>query len=77
MSENPCASLLSELIYCCQLFILAESQRQCRDGEVADASDALQTLCQRWVHNDSKGPVGDMLRLRSYAMAIAQSVVFP
>lgn len=77
MSENQCASLLSEMIYCGQLVILAESERQYVDGEVTDAADALHALCAQWMHNDSKGPLGDMLRLRLYAMAVARDVVFP
>lgn len=75
LGENQSASLLSQLVYCCQLIILAESHRLSLEGQYEDRASALEKLCSQWLWNTSKGPVSDMLRLRLYAMKVASTTV--
>jgi hypothetical protein len=62
LPEGRCSSIFSQLIYCCQLIILAKARQQVAQGDHEDVDDALQVLCPRWIVNDSKGPVNDLSR---------------
>ena len=75
LPEGRCSSLFSQLIYCCQLVILADARRQVAQGEHEDVDDALQVLCPRWIVNDSKGPVSDLSRFRLYSMKVGLTTV--
>lgn len=75
-SENQSAVVFSRLIYCCQLMIIMQAEDQTSDDD-AFASH-IRRWCMTWMNGDeAKGPLGDMLRLRLYAMHVAKDVVHP
>lgn len=76
LSENQSASVFSQVIYCCQLVTLSEAHEQSADQGIDDISETLTPLCQQWISNGQKGPIGDMLRLRLYAMRVGQDSVY-
>lgn len=77
MDENRCGSLLSSVIYCCQLVILADAFQRVEDDEFPNIGSAVKELTATWLVNTTRGPMCDLLRLRLYAMSVAQNVVHP
>ncbi|ERF71905.1 hypothetical protein EPUS_09389 [Endocarpon pusillum Z07020] len=75
--EDQCGSTLSQLIYCCQIIILAHAHELVRCGQHENVSNALKPLCAAWIVNDEKTPVSDMNRLRLYAMTVSRNTVNP
>lgn len=75
--EDQCGSTLSQLIYCCQIIILAHAHELVRCGQHRNVSHALNPLCAAWIVNDEKTPVSDMNRLRLYAMTVSRNTVNP
>lgn len=71
--ETQSGSLLSQMIYCCQLVIIAHSRRE--SATDTDFVHQISEICRQWAHHDSFGPLSDMLRLRLYAMSVSRQVV--
>lgn len=63
-----CSGLLSQLIYCCQLIILADAHLRVDRGDYDDIDAALLQMSPHYFLNDSKSPVSDLSRFRLYAM---------
>src|ERR1700753_847429 len=58
--EGQVASMLSTLIYCCQLIPLQDAPHIKEHHELEDIEEPLKQLCHRWLLNDTRGPMSVM-----------------
>lgn len=78
VSENQMAGVLSKLVYGCQLIILQKAHQLVEQDHTYDEmGDALKPLCDAWILNHTRGPVGTLNDWRLYTMKVASSTVPP
>ncbi|EED17281.1 DNA helicase, putative [Talaromyces stipitatus ATCC 10500] len=77
MTVSNYTSFLSQLIYNCQIWILALSILEQQHYPTQDLGDIIVRHRDRWLLNDTKGPVAELLENRLYAFQIAMSEVPP
>ncbi|EED11930.1 DNA helicase hus2, putative [Talaromyces stipitatus ATCC 10500] len=75
--QHNYTSFLSQLIYNCQIWILALSILEQQNHPTQDLGDIIIRHRDRWLLNDTKGPVAELLENRLYAFRIAMSEVPP
>jgi hypothetical protein len=70
-------SILSQLIYDCQLMVLAKVLAENEKNPDADIGDMIVDIRDQWLLNDTKGPVVELLQNRLLGMKIAKDEVPP
>jgi hypothetical protein len=70
-------SFLSQLIYDCQIWVLALSILEHQYHPALDLGDIIVGHRDRWLLNDTKGPVAELLENRLYGFRIATTEVPP
>jgi superfamily II DNA helicase RecQ len=70
------SGMLSKLIYCCQLVILGLAHHIADSHDPpTEFSDELLRLCQRWVVNNTRGPISALNDWRLLAMKIGSTSI--
>ncbi|OJD23078.1 hypothetical protein ACJ73_05575 [Blastomyces percursus] len=70
-------SILSKLIYDCQMMVLARVLADTVDDTAADIGACIIDIRDRWLLNDTDGPVAELLENRLLGFHIARSEVPP
>ncbi|KAL2843525.1 hypothetical protein BJX68DRAFT_270023 [Aspergillus pseudodeflectus] len=71
------SSILSQLIYDCQLMVLAHVIQELGKDAQGQVRDHIITIWDEWLLNDTQGPVRELLDNRLLAFHIAKSEVPP
>ncbi|KIW09655.1 hypothetical protein PV08_12093 [Exophiala spinifera] len=74
-AEGQIAGLLSKLIYCCQLILLQDAHYIKEFQQLNDVEVPLRELCQHWVVNNTRGPIGVMSDWRLYTMRVGGAAI--
>jgi hypothetical protein len=75
--EGEVSGILSKLIYCCQLILLQSAQNTAEQQQVEEITEPLEAVCQEWLRNNTRGPIGILSDWRLYAMKVGASTVPP
>jgi superfamily II DNA helicase RecQ len=70
-------SILSQLIYDCQMVVLAQVLAETADRPDADVGAMIVDIRDRWLLNDTEGPVAELLENRLLGFRIGQTEVPP
>ncbi|KAJ5117434.1 telomere-associated RecQ helicase [Penicillium atrosanguineum] len=70
-------SILSQLIYDCQMMILASVLAETVEGRDAEMSARIVTIRDEWLLNDTDGPLSELLENRLLGFRISQTEVPP
>jgi hypothetical protein len=70
-------SILSQLIYDCQMVVLAQVLAMARDDRDADIGAMIVDIRDQWLLDDTKGPVAELLKNRLFSMEEGPSRRFP
>ena len=73
--EAQVAGILSKLIYCCQLILLQDAHDIKEHHGLEDIEEPLKQLCEQWLLNNTRGPVGVMGDWRLYTMHIGGAFI--
>ncbi|KAK4934261.1 hypothetical protein LTR10_024414 [Elasticomyces elasticus] len=73
--EAQIAGLLSKLIYCCRLILLQDAHYIKEFQHLHDIEAPLRDLCQQWVINSTRGPIGVMSDWRLYTMRVGGATI--
>ncbi|KAL6229011.1 hypothetical protein BDW75DRAFT_246116, partial [Aspergillus navahoensis] len=77
MAIGNYTSILSQLIYICQLSVLAHVLEEVEGDRLVDIGARIVALRDEWLLNDTQGPVRELLDNRLLGFAIAKSEVPP
>jgi hypothetical protein len=70
-------SILSQLIYDCQMVVLAQVLAETGDNQDADIGAMIVEIRDQWLLNDTEGPVVELLENRLLGFRIGQTEVRP
>lgn len=70
-------SILSQLIYDCQMVILASVLAETAEGKDAEISTMIIAIRDEWLLNDTDGPLSELLENRLLGFRISQTEVPP
>ncbi|RHZ43041.1 uncharacterized protein CDV56_100496 [Aspergillus thermomutatus] len=70
-------SILSQLIYDCQMVVLAQVLAETADQPEADVGAMIVDIRDQWLLNDTDGPVAELLENRLLGFRIGQTEVLP
>lgn len=70
-------SILSQLIYDCQMVILASVLAETAEGKDAEMSTMIIAIRDKWLLNDTDGPLSELLENRLLGFRISQTEVPP
>jgi hypothetical protein len=77
LSIGNYTSILSQLIYDCQMFVLAQVLAMAGDDADADIGAMIAEIRDQWLLNDTEGPIVELQENRLLGMLIAKTEVAP
>ncbi|KAG2000828.1 hypothetical protein GB937_010792 [Aspergillus fischeri] len=70
-------SILSQLIYDCQMVVLAQVLAETADQPEADIGAMIMDIRDQWLLNDTNGPVAELLENQLLGFHISKTKVLP